>query len=53
MVSCAKLITNEMIQRVLKYQELIPAVETGLKDFSNNAVIQPVRFVLPLEKHNG
>jgi len=53
MVSCAKLITNEMIHEILKYKELIPAVEHGMKDFSNNDVIQPVRSVLPLEKYNG
>jgi thiomorpholine-carboxylate dehydrogenase len=41
------------IARVLRYEELIPAMEQALIAFSAGAVVQPVRSMLALEKAQG
>jgi len=38
------------VTKVLKYEQLIPAMETALASFSSGRVIQPVRNVLTLEE---
>lgn len=41
------------ISRVLRYEQLIPAMERALADFSTGKVLQPVRTILPVEQHHG
>ncbi len=41
------------VRRVLRYEELIPAMEQALADFSSGKVVQPVRTILPVAAHNG
>jgi ornithine cyclodeaminase/alanine dehydrogenase-like protein (mu-crystallin family) len=38
------------VANVLKYEQLIPAMEKALSDFSAGRVIQPVRNLLPIEE---
>jgi ornithine cyclodeaminase/alanine dehydrogenase-like protein (mu-crystallin family) len=40
------------VRRALRYTDLIPAMENALKDFSSGSVLQPVRGILPVEKHH-
>jgi ornithine cyclodeaminase/alanine dehydrogenase-like protein (mu-crystallin family) len=41
------------VQRLLHYEELIPAVAQALADLSAGSVVQPVRVVLPIAPHQG
>src|SRR3974377_2534928 len=41
------------VRRVLRYEELIPAMERALADFSSGKVLQPVRTILPVAEHHG
>ncbi len=41
------------VRRILKMEDLIPAMEKALADFSAGRVVQPVRQVIPVEKHKG
>jgi len=41
------------VQRLLHYQELIPAIARALSDLSAGHVVQPVRAVLPIAPHRG
>jgi len=41
------------VRRVLRYEDLIPAMERALADFSTGKVFQPVRTILPVAEHNG
>lgn len=41
------------MQRLLTYQELIPAIERALADLSAGRVVQPVRVVVPVADHHG
>ena len=41
------------VQRLLRYEDLIPAVARGLADLSQGRVVQPVRAVLPIAEHKG
>ena len=41
------------IRKILRYEDLIPAMESALSDFSSGKVLQPVRSILPVEKHQG
>jgi ornithine cyclodeaminase/alanine dehydrogenase-like protein (mu-crystallin family) len=41
------------VSRVLRYEDLIPAMENALIDFSSGKVLQPVRTILPVEQHQG
>ena len=41
------------VRRVLRYEELIPAVEQALADFSSGKVLQPVRSILPVAQYHG
>jgi thiomorpholine-carboxylate dehydrogenase len=42
--------SDEDVSSVLHYEQLIPAMEKALSDFSAGAVIQPVRNVLTIEE---
>ena len=44
---------EEAVRRHLTYDELIPAMERALADFSAGRVVQPVRSVLPVKEHGG
>jgi len=41
------------VRSVLRYEELIPAMEQALADFSAGKVVQPVRSVLNVAEHRG
>jgi ornithine cyclodeaminase/alanine dehydrogenase-like protein (mu-crystallin family) len=41
------------VARLLRYEDLIPAVAQGLADLSQGKVVQPVRAVLPIAPHQG
>jgi thiomorpholine-carboxylate dehydrogenase len=41
------------VRRVLRYEDLIGAMERALIDFSAGKVLQPVRSILPAEAHHG
>ena len=41
------------VQRLLRYEDLIPAVARALADLSQGKVVQPVRSVLPIADHKG
>jgi alanine dehydrogenase len=41
------------VARLLRYEDLIPAVAQGLADLSQGRVVQPVRSVLPITPHQG
>ncbi len=44
---------EQAVSRVLRLQDLIPAMERGLADFSTGRVQQPVRNIVSLPQHNG
>ena len=41
------------VRQVLRYEELIPAMERALIDFSTGKVLQPVRSILPVAQYHG
>lgn len=41
------------VQRLLRYEDLIPAIERALADLSAGRVVQPVRSVLAVAQHQG
>jgi len=41
------------VRRVLRYEDLIPAMERALVDFSAGKVLQPVRSILPVAENQG
>ena len=41
------------IRKVLRYEDLISAIERALIDFSTGKVLQPVRSILPSAEHQG
>ena len=41
------------MQRLLRYEELIPAIERALSDLSAGRVVQPLRSVVPVAPHRG
>jgi ornithine cyclodeaminase/alanine dehydrogenase-like protein (mu-crystallin family) len=41
------------VANVLRYEDLIPAVERALIDFSSAKVLQPVRSILPVSQFHG
>lgn len=45
-------ISEADVARVLKYDQLIPAMETALMTFSAGQIIQPVRNMLTIEEGN-
>lgn len=40
------------VRRVLRYEDLIPAMGRALIDFSSGSVVQPVRSILPVVQHH-
>lgn len=41
------------VRRVLRYETLIPAMESALADFSSGKVVQPIRSILHAAEHGG
>jgi alanine dehydrogenase len=41
------------VGRLLRMEEVIPAMERALSDFSSGTVVQPVRTMLPVAEHGG
>jgi alanine dehydrogenase len=41
------------VSRLLRMEEVIPAMERALADFSSGTVVQPVRTMLPVSEHQG
>jgi alanine dehydrogenase len=41
------------VGRLLRMEEVIPAMERALADFSSGTVVQPVRTMLPVAEHGG
>jgi alanine dehydrogenase len=41
------------VSRLLRMEDLIPAMERALADFSKGTVVQPVRTMLPVVEHEG
>jgi ornithine cyclodeaminase/alanine dehydrogenase-like protein (mu-crystallin family) len=41
------------VDRLLRMEEVIPAMERALADFSSGKVVQPVRTMLPVVEHEG
>ena len=47
------MLTEEQVQAVLSYEDLIPAIRQALMDFSAGRVQQPVRNIIPVPTHGG
>ncbi|MGH7614263.1 MAG: ornithine cyclodeaminase family protein [Gemmatimonadales bacterium] len=47
------ILDERAVQRLLHYEELIPAVARALAELSAGRVVQPVRAVLPVAPHGG
>lgn len=41
------------VDRLLRMEDVIPAMEQALADFSSGRVVQPVRTMLPVAEHQG
>jgi Ornithine cyclodeaminase/mu-crystallin family len=41
------------VSRLLSMEEVIPAMEEALADFSSGKVVQPVRTIVPVAEHRG
>ncbi len=41
------------VRRLLRMEEVIPAMERALADFSGGKVVQPVRVMMPVAEHGG
>jgi ornithine cyclodeaminase/alanine dehydrogenase-like protein (mu-crystallin family) len=41
------------VRRLLRMEDLVPAMEQALVDLSRGSVVQPQRLVLPVAKHEG
>ena len=56
MVENVRLISAQVVAQVLKYDDLIPAIESALGKFSNrpeSGIVQPVRTVLRVPAVDG
>jgi alanine dehydrogenase len=47
------LLDEDAVRRLLRMEDLIPAMERALTDFSAGKVAQPVRLVVPVAAHGG
>jgi thiomorpholine-carboxylate dehydrogenase len=46
-------VSEAAVREVLRYEDLIPAMERALIDFSTGKVLQPVRSILPVAQYHG
>ncbi|XP_056627024.1 ketimine reductase mu-crystallin [Triplophysa dalaica] len=56
MSECPVLLNKDQVIRLLSLEDLIPRLESAMGKFSrheNSGIIQPVRSVLPINKHHG
>jgi alanine dehydrogenase len=44
---------EDVVRRLLRMDELIPAMEQAMADFSFGKVVQPMRSLLPVDQHSG
>jgi len=44
---------EEGVRRLLRMEDVIPAMERALADFSGGKVVQPVRAIVPAAEHEG
>jgi ornithine cyclodeaminase/alanine dehydrogenase-like protein (mu-crystallin family) len=47
------ILDEEVVRRLLKMDDLIPAMERALCDLSSGRAVQPLRTVLPIAEHAG
>ena len=47
------LLDEDAVRRLLRMEDLIPAMERALSDLSAGQVVQPVRLMLPVAEHKG
>ena len=47
------ILDEEAVRRLLRMEELIPAMERALADLSSGKVVQPVRTMVPVAEHQG
>ena len=47
------LLDEDAVRRLLRMEDLIPAMERALADLSAGQVVQPVRLMLPVAEHKG
>src|SRR6184192_2833481 len=47
------ILSEDDVRRVLRMEDLIPAMDEALRDLSAGAVLQPLRTVLPVSEHEG
>jgi len=52
-VSSIRFLDEETIRPLLRLEDLIPAMERALADFSAGHVVQPVRSIVPVTEHRG
>src|SRR5437867_12502601 len=46
-------LSEDEVRKLLRMEELIPAMADALRDLSAGAVLQPLRTVLPVSKRGG
>jgi alanine dehydrogenase len=46
-------LSEDEVRKLLRMEDLIPAMADALRDLSAGAVLQPVRTVLPVSEHEG
>ena len=47
------ILTEENVRRLLHMEEVIPTMESALRDFSAGTVVQPVRIMVPVAESGG
>src|SRR5437764_9900660 len=47
------ILSEDDVRRVLRIEDLIPAMAKALRDLSAGAILQPLRTVLPVPEHEG
>lgn len=47
------MLDEEAVRPLLRMEEVIPAMERALADFSSGKVVQPVRTMVPVAEHQG
>jgi alanine dehydrogenase len=53
MKNCPMVLNEAEIRRLLRMEDLIPAMADALRDLSAGAVLQPLRTVVPVSEHGG
>ncbi len=47
------ILDENAVRKLLRMEELIPAMESALADLSSGRVVQPVRVMVPVTEHQG